>query len=410
MESLSSKVQSSALGYSITFVLFVGLMTSGLVLVSGVNRRIETIFLGNDKMLVHNQVSANYFADQDDLESETLIHSSGDTTQLTQKKWAGYKLVTATTVRKNKKIKRAFIYGSVFEEKISTLYLAERNQKLSIGGTTKIEGWIKAPKRGIQRANISGKPFKGNKLFKGKLEISEKHLPKIKSELLKLKANNYFDLPVLEKLPFDSSFSFEEKTQLYTSKSKIELNGFLRGNLIVHSLERVIIHSQADLDKILIIAPVVEIRDNFKGRINVIAHQRIDCLKNVQLKYPSTLILNEITKNLSDSPNGIYIGENSSVIGGVALISSDPNFRKPLFLNLNGSLVAGLIYNVGETQLKGQVYGSVMTSKFILKTGGGVYGSHLVDAIISNKIPKNFAYPDWLKEITNTRTELIECL
>lgn len=410
MKNLNQKIDSSALGFSIIFILLIGLFTTGLIFISGANKRIETFFLGKEKMLINNQSSAHYFANQSELLQEKLVHSSGDTTSLVQKSWAGFKVINSKTYHHGKNVNRSFIYGVVPEEKLPTLYLAEKNQKLSIGGDTKIEGWIKTPKRGIARASISGKPFKGSKLYSGKMELSDKSLPKLKSNLFDLKASKFYQIPRLEKLPMDTTFSFDLETHFYTSTSTVELDGFLHGNVIIHSLEKVIIDAQADLDNVLIIAPKVEINENFSGRIHVIAHNRIDCAENVQLLYPSTLILNEIVKSSNSQTNGIYIGPNSMVLGGVGLISSAPNFRNPLLLDIDQSLIAGLVYSTGETQLKGKVYGSLMTSKFTLNTGGGVYGNHLLDATISDKIPEDFVFPDWLGDAKIMSAKLIECL
>ena len=56
------------------------------------------------------------------------------------------------------------------------------------------------------------------------------------------------------------------------------------------------------------------------------------------------------------------------------------------------AVVYGQVFSCGTIDLKGCVYGSVLTNKFILRTPSAVYENHLLDATIDvSKLPVEYA-------------------
>ena len=102
--------------------------------------------------------------------------------------------------------------------------------------------------------------------------------------------------------------------------------------------------------------------------------------------------------------------KGSEVLGGVLLFSEKPNFRKPVYLNIQEARIGGFVYNAGTTQLKGEVIGAIYTNEFELYTGGGTYKNHLLDATISmKKLPENFIVPQWLKDTKRKKPKILSC-
>jgi hypothetical protein len=108
----------------------------------------------------------------------------------------------------------------------------------------------------------------------------------------------------------------------------------------------------------------------------------------------------------------VILEENAQVLGGILITSQQPDFRKLPFLELHEqSVVGGLIYNGGETEAKGTIIGSLYTFQLSVRAGGGAYGNHLVDAIISQqRLPGYFLLPGWLQAQETVQSKLITWL
>ena len=292
-----------------------------------------------------------------------------------------------------------------------TLYFPDQRQPLKLCGKTKIEGVAYLPERGLERGYLTGKPYKNDKLLYGTKRKSERTLPSLKAGLRTSGIGDYLMNSV--KIDFfqkDSSFSFSEDTRLVSQIEPLYLNNRIEGNIVLHSFDSIIVSTNAQLENVILIAPNVRFEKGFKGTVQVIAHKRIQCDKSVFLKYPSALILNENQRNQSSHKNGIFLREGAKVVGGVLLFSLQPDFRKPIRLELRDAVIGGLVYNQGETELKGKIIGHLYAAKFVLRSGGGNYSNHLLDAIITNKeLPKGFIEPNWLKDEKTTKSVILSC-
>ena len=82
-----SHIPASALGYAIAFMLLVGLVTSGILFISSVNKRLEMNYTLDEHLLLNNYFSLQFGATSPHTGKQQLIHSSGDTTQITRKSW-----------------------------------------------------------------------------------------------------------------------------------------------------------------------------------------------------------------------------------------------------------------------------------------------------------------------------------
>ncbi|NRA13352.1 MAG: hypothetical protein HRT57_15505, partial [Crocinitomicaceae bacterium] len=208
----------------------------------------------------------------------------------------------------------------------------------------------------------------------------------------------------------DSNYSFTEKTSLFTQGEAFTITHRLKGNIIIHSATAIVISESAQLENVILMAPSIRFEKGFKGSVQAIARHEIICEENVRLKYPSSLIINELNGMTNAEQSAIRIGKNAYVLGGVLLISKKSNFRKPLLLEVLEGTIAGLVYNQGETELRGKIIGSLYTNKFTLHAGGGIYGDHLLDATISSEqLPEDFIMPNWLMDVKSTKPILLSC-
>jgi len=394
------KIESSALGYAISFLLLVGLITSGIVFISSVNKRIEINYELDEHLLFNNYFSLKYGAKLLETGETEIVHPSGDTSKLSVKEWGAFRVIFSKTHHGNKKVEKSALVGYKSISRYPALYLPDNRQVIKLCGKTIIEGDVYSSDRGFERGYIAGKNFEGSKLFDGVKKQSEKTLPKLKSYVKELGIELFRkDVSKIEGIEKDTAFNFSEQTSLWSTTDPIQLKNRITGNIVIHSFDSIFIAASAVLKNIILIAPIIHFEKGFTGSVQAIASEQIFCEEDVILNYPSSLILNVDNETDSKIEHKIYIGHNSKVIGGILLVSKKRNFRNPVYLEIDQALVGGLIYNEGTTEIKGKVIGSVYTSEFGLKTGGGEYTNYLLDATLSmQQLPKSFIMPNWLEE------------
>lgn len=399
--SIQNSLHSSALAYSITFLLIIGLLCSGVIFITSVNKRLEYNYTMKEHLVMDNYLSLLVGAKMKDHTNRTIIHPAGDTSKIVTKPWGVFKMVVAETFHKGKKQVKSALIGYEIKDNLPSLYMVDNNQPLKLAGSTKIEGVAYLPERGVEHAYISGKNYTGTKLIYGTTKKSDRFLPKLKEVYRNITFETLNkNCQKVEQIHKDSSYSFKEKTSLFTSITSINLQNDIRGNIIIHSFDAIYVSSNSYLENVILIAPKITFEKNFKGSCQAIAHQSIICEENVSLNYPSTLLLNEREFNVSDISNEIVLAENTKVLGGILLVAQNSNFRKPICLKQSAkSIIAGLVYNQGSSEIMGTISGHLYTQALNLKTGGGEYSNLLMDCKISaDLLPKDFIIPDWLEE------------
>jgi hypothetical protein len=406
---VNKRVNASALGYAISFLLMIALLCTGVLLISSVNKRLEHFYLTKEHLVFDNYVSLQFGAIMKSSTRE-LIHYSGDTSLILKKQWGAFEIITSNTFHKSLHIESSVLIGHETSNDIPTLYIPENNQPLKLAGDALVEGDVFISERGVDRAYIAGRSFSRNKLIDGKISKSERFLPALGDGISLLEVENLVkNTQKVEQLPTDSTFSFQDKTTLYEVFDPIVLNQKLKGNLIIRSFDKITVTEKSHLEHVILIAPEIIFEKNTKAVTQVIAQKRIVLESDVKLLYPSVCVLQEEKPELDGKIHEILIGENAQVLGGVLLRSSQPDFRKPLRLSIaSQSVVAGLVYNSGETEIKGSIIGHCYTNALVLRYGGGENSNHLFDCTLSSeKLPKGFVFPNWLKNHPKETSKII---
>lgn len=405
------RVSSSALGYAISFMLLIGLVTSGVLFISSANKRLERHHNMKEYLLMNNYFALLHGARSQTNGVQQVVHASGDTSVITRRDWGAFRVIVSETRHKVGSVTKSAIVGYETDNSHPALYLPERKQTIKLCGETRIEGVVFLGERGAERGHIAKQSYKGDKLIYGKQKQSERSLPRLKQELKTENIQKYRENCVkIDPIARDTTFSFSEKTRLVSVTDQLFLNHAISGNVIIHSFDTIVVKAEAELENVIIIAPNVRFEDGFSGAVQVIAHETIRLGREVKLNYPSALILHEEQKNESMDKHGVFLGEESQVLGGVLLFAQYPNSRKSLLLHVENARIGGLVYNLGETELKGEVIGHLYTNEFTLRAGGGQYANHLLNARISSDLlPKEMIVPNWLQEGKVTKPKLIAC-
>lgn len=407
----TKRLSSSALGYAISFMLLIGLVASGVLFISSANKRMERYHNMKEHLIMNNYFALVHGARSQNQGKEQIIHASGDTSEITRRDWGAFRVIVAETHHKVGSVKKSSIVGYETDDSHPALYLPERKQTIKLCGETRIEGTVFIGERGAERGHIAKQSYKGDKLIYGKQKQSERSLPGLKSSLRNEDITKYRENCVkIDPIMKDTSFSFSEDTRLVSITDQLFLQNSISGNVVLHSFDTIVVMSNCQLENVILIAPNVRFEEGFTGSVQVIAHETIRLGKDVKLNYPSALILNEERKNETLDKHGIFLAENAQVLGGVLLFSQMPDSRKTLFLQVDNARIGGLVYNLGETELKGEIIGYLYTNQFSLRAGGGQYSNHLLNAKISSDLlPKEMIVPNWLAKAKVTKPKLIAC-
>ncbi|NRR91368.1 hypothetical protein HSX10_07310 [Winogradskyella undariae] len=320
--------------------------------------------------------------------------------------WGIFEKITVVSEIKNYNLKKTVLIGGRQpEDNRVALFAQDNNRPLVLVGNTKIKGVAYLPERGVKSGNISGQSYDGSQLIYGQTKPSSKlpnlfnetitQINTIENEILKIEQEDFLILS--DGKTYKNSFLRPE--QMVYSNSEIRLNRVrLIGNIIVQSKTKIVVESSSVLNDIVLIAPEIEVENYVKGNFQAIASESLVIGENVDLSYPSALVLNEKMneqeKLMSSGFNNknLVINTNSN-ISGIVLYLGMPktnNYNVQLELKEN-TVVIGEVYCNQNLELRGQVLGTVFANNFIVKQSGSIYQSHIYNGTINvDKLPQQY--------------------
>ncbi len=288
-------------------------------------------------------------------------------------------------------------------EKRPALYLKDANRPLVVAGRAKIVGDAYLPERGIKMGNIGGYGYTRPQLVYGNSYRSQGELPSIHLEAnqqLQQFTSTYQNFKgnrINLRADTDIKNSFTNET-LLIEDNDIELeNVVLSGNIIIRATNEIRVTSVARLRDIILIAPKIVIGDGVIGSFQAISNTRLMVGTNCQLEYPTILALqsdpsNTTAINRTREP-AISIGRGSTIAGSVLYLDKTEQEGLPLFITVDeGAVLVGEIYCEQSLELKGSVYGSVITDSFVAFENGNTYLNHLFNGEINaSLLPMEFS-------------------
>lgn len=273
------------------------------------------------------------------------------------------------------------------------LYLQDADKPLVVVGDTKIIGTAYLPSAGIKRGDMGGHSYTGDKLIYGSTLSSRPSLPKPVNRNYFIDSDTTFEKGISRYINLREKDtwvnSFNDTLLIVKNPSFIELRyKKLTGKILIQSDTLIRVYPTSRLKDVILVAPVVEIKDKVAGNFQIIAGKRIYIGKDVNLSYPSALILadkdlTETTPTQNTQPD-ILLDDNSSVAGGVVYLTKvkkKNNYSAQIRIN-STSQITGEIYCEGNLELKGRINGSVYTRGFVANEFGSIYQNHLYNAVI----------------------------
>lgn len=406
---------------ALQFVVFIGVVIAILLAAFVTLIHTRTLFRKQSGFTVETVKNASFGIDY------ALNHTLpfGDTTtinlqdedykslKLHKSYWGVLEKTVAVSRIKNKEFTHLALVGGYFSEKDRpALYLQDNNRPLVVVGNARIQGTAFLPEPGIKPGNISGNSYYGGSLIYGKTEHSQSRLPEIPASLTEhivavTKGTFEMDEDKILSPEGGKTYknSFTETTRYVYNPGEILLQGTtLKGNIVVYSETGIIVDHSAVLKDIVLVAPEIEIRDRTRGCFQAIATKKITIGKQCRLSYPSALVIQEEEKNSSseneasvpsgiEEENHIRIGEKSEVGGFVLYLGREKenNYISQVIAE-EGSELYGEIYCNQNTELKGNVNGTVFTGNFIANQAGSIYQNHLYNGkITEEQLPVEYA-------------------
>ena len=402
-------VKAGSLLYALFVCLVIAILTAGLLYVFSVNKLFFT------RQELKNQLTSRcescieyYLSNISELENGDQklldLYEDGITCQFMLDRWGEYYKLSGKTFFKNDTVSSTYIVGINQDKRDLALYLCDFGEELKISGTTEIKGNMFLPKKRYKTVNIVGNQFQNNPKITGTVGVSSQNLPKIESNFVNYqKKKNSIDIVTNLKKKEQYIRSFDKPTaEFFLEGQTVIENMNIKGNYIVKSNDSITIGASSKLDDIIIKAPKVIIENDFVGTLQIYAEREIVIGSNVQLNYPSSMVINSSRQN---EEKKINIGENSEMYGTIILNGLDFREKQNNFLKLaSGSFVVGDIYCNGIMQLEGSVVGSVYAHKFQLETKSSKYADILLNAEINKeKVPEFYTSPLFIGRINNER-------
>ena len=411
-------------GGSMLYAIFISLLMTGsascLILFKHLSTKIQIQRDGYIKNVLDLKSAveigcSDYFSlDEGFISVVPLSPNSGKDVTINSKPWGMFNVITSSMISTNKSMSKSAMIGNQKIQKSSVaLYLADRNQSLSMAGNSKIVGCAVLPKSGIKRAYIEGTSFTGI-MPKVLNEPSNNYLPELNSQLITtLKARLMGNFPN-DSLIIDSEingviynpWSFKTLVLYNTSEVNLEMISII-GNVIIYSEESITVNN-CTFKHTQLIAPMVHIGKQNKGSTHILAQDSIFIAPGSVIDYPSGICLLNYQQEIQTSK--ISIGNGSQINADIFLIDQYPNYRKRSRLGIETECrVTGQVYAQGEVVLKGTIDGCLYCESFVLETSSSKYQNHLYNATISKyALPENYLSSNMLKTGTKKIIQWLE--
>lgn len=322
----------------------------------------------------------------DALQQSSLFGEEGDSVALGKQSWGIFELGTVKAWTAADTLQKVFLIGSVMKDTLKTLYLADEDRPLSISGKSLIRGSAFLPKSGIKAAYVENATYTDKTLVYGSIKDSGRELPEPDAEMLKQAQTLIDEMTGEDKDPgkldkdstINSFFKPVKKIRLGLDEANLSRITAL-GNIIISCDTTLVVDAQSRLDRVILVAPHVLIKEGFRGNIQVVATDSITLGNKVQLDYPSALLV--LKNDTAKFQIRIDIGKDCKIAGHVFAYEKTRSLLMPMVAIGEGTLVKGEIYVKGYLNMgkKSAVQGSVSLIRFMARTASSLYENYLID-------------------------------
>jgi hypothetical protein len=390
-------LKAGSLIHAIAIAILIALISSVLILFSGFTR-IGYIQFEQQQQVIRNAYSginllmADANLSQEDETTIDLYDRGSDSVKLSHKAWGAFEVLIAEAFTRSRTSSQMAMVGSVFKKDDQlALFIADQDKVLSLCGNTTLKGLCYLPKGEVKQAYIEGKSFTGEKMVNGEIRMSPREVPAVNKEIvnrLRLMIKQVFSktdsVIYLNKDGLTDTLvnSFRNKTIFLSSIIPLVLDNIcISGNVALISSAPVKIRSSSQIKNALIIAPRIEIEDDFAGSLQAFATDTFIVGKKCHFSYPSVLgvFKDEKSKN---SPY-LLINEGTELNGIALAVQESIDIQRMVKISIaKDAKIQGQVYSNGILQMNGVIYGMAICRQIQLTTPSSVYENHLLDAVI----------------------------
>jgi len=406
------KLSGGALYYAI-FVSFVVFLFCGFIMLSAYLRSTLTQRMDIQNALqenAQNMVTASVYGDIDlraypQAMSSVFENCSDTSSLLTSERWGAFQLTRARLCWRKDTVMSVAMWGNSFTgDSLIAFYLQEKDNYITLSGTSRIRGNCYLPKLGYKNSlsTINNKEIKP--VDKGFIKTSARDLPEV---VAYFKSQTFQDM-LLANISgnnvLSESYLYTETDSLYNSFSKpticifntekaVEITSKIEDNVKIISSKPLIVSNKARLNHVLIYAPVIVVEKGFKGSVQLFATDSLCIEENCALTFPSFAALIPHADTASAKRRHYLIVNTNATVSGGLMILSDGLTNCQLTI-MDKACVFGQVYSNGNMELKGNIQGSVYASYLYSESTYGNIGSMLNNGVIeSTQIPTGFVFP-----------------
>lgn len=322
-------------------------------------------------------------------QSLDLFGEGTDSVSLEKKPWGAFDVVVVTASKRHLADTVVALLGSQFAAaNQGALFLANENVPLSVNEDAQVRGGAYLPKAESARpANLPlrGQPRTGPAVTGG-VHPSPARLP-LNCDSALVRLHDYAALQLQAWLPagtrtstaFHSQHvSFSGPATVLFQPEALTLRGLsLSGQIVVASSQRLVVEASAQLDNVLLLAPVIVIRAGFRGRLQLIARDTATLEQGCELAYPSTVAVYAT----ATSGGMLVLGENTRVSGVVLAAQPASAAAQPCTIRMaTGAAIEGQVFSAGSVENCGMVRGTLMCRRLVHRTPATFYTNYLVNA------------------------------
>jgi hypothetical protein len=374
-------VKAHSLLYAIYVCLIVSIICGALLYFSNLYNQLNLYYNLQEELYIQNQSVLNFALGNKTIPVEIEKEgNSGIEGSYQTKSYGLLCLVLAQSFISNDTVSSVHFVGARNLDK-TAIYLTNLSKSLSYSGKVKLVGDNQLPSTFIETSYINNSL---NKLVtEGKITVSESKLPEINPDFKKIFFGVKSEITKLSDIekPNDSLYynSFFNITKEIQVKSILG-NVIFKGNFILRSEDSIRVKKNTVLEDVILIAPKITFEEGFSGTVQAFATKGIELEEKVILNYPSVICV----YNESVDESKIKIKKECQITGAVVLFgSNDTQIDKNSIEIDEKGLLFGDLYCSGKLMLKSNVYGSVYTNRFFLKTGSSSYDNMISDIEIN---------------------------
>lgn len=381
----SRKLEGAALQMVIVISLVITIISGALLLLS-YYKNMRYLHFAKQERLERNLKSAVALSLSKDFMGQDSVFTGGvfssDTAIIKQEGWGLFQLIVINVFQSSDTLSKSYLIGNTLEKPNEVLYIADEDRTLSISGNSKITGNAYLPKAGIRSAYVEGKYYEKNKpLIYGKQLTSERTIPKIDDGAYKKLFNDLEALKetVTRKIPDSSSRSFFS-TATVIHDEVINIDQSYSGKMIFLADSLVEVASDANLDNVIICAPVVRFLSRNQSSVQVFARDSVILEEGCKLSYPSAICLYR-EKADKNQFSKIKLGNNSIFQGIILARGEDDNYLKYLVEIGKDCNIKGLVDIDGtfNYEIPASFETAVHAKRIVCKLKGLLYENYIID-------------------------------